>query len=672
MNLRSSLALLFVLLLYALPAAAATRLHADTLALPGMAMQDVTLQMAPAGDGTVTVSLDAGRLDLAVLGWHGVVVTCAGGLQRQGQGRWVFRGDLAARGTLGGAMRQAEVVLVVDKRQNTLNINIDDRGHKLQVAMPLDDMRHVQARLTRLPVDWLQGVLAGAWADGELGKGFVSATMSADVQDDGIRSAGQYKIDQLAFDSRDGRMAGAHLDSSGRWHLHRAEDTLHLDISGHVDGGELLLGPLYANLPEQPARVAVTADVGPGGVRIDRLEFDDGRNLRLDAQLAFDAGGQLSRIRLEHMRAVFPGAQDHYLKTLLVTAGFDDLAVEGLVTATGLWDAGHFKHAEVMVDNINIADPSGRIGSNALGGTMHWSATGNAADSSLAWQGLDLLGLQLGAARTHWQSRDGTLALARAARIPMLGGQVFINQLAWSPEARKHADKLEASLAYSGIDLAALSRSFGWPAFQGTLGGAIPGLHYDGQTLSLDGGVSVNVFDGFVDVTEMKLKHPFGVAPVLTATVNFRDLDLEPMTKVFGFGSITGRLHGHVHGLRMVSWRPVAFAARLLADDGGRISQKAVNSISSLGGGAMAQGLKSTVLRVFDSFGYDRIGLSCVLHDGICDMHGLGEADGGGYNIVEGSGLPHIAVIGHQHKVDWPTLVARLKAATAGGEIKIE
>jgi hypothetical protein len=34
---------------------------------------------------------------------------------------------------------------------------------------------------------------------------------------------------------------------------------------------------------------------------------------------------------------------------------------------------------------------------------------------------------------------------------------------------------------------------------------------------------------------------------------------------------------------------------------------------------------------------------------------------------VEGSGLPHISVIGHQREVDWPTLVDRLKTATEGG-----
>jgi hypothetical protein len=76
-------------------------------------------------------------------------------------------------------------------------------------------------------------------------------------------------------------------------------------------------------------------------------------------------------------------------------------------------------------------------------------------------------------------------------------------------------------------------------------------------------------------------------------------------------------------------------------------------------------GLQSQVLRLFDTFGYARLGLSCRLANNVCRMGGL-DSSGAGYTIVEGSGLPRITVIGHQEKVDWPVLVARLKAATDG------
>ena len=58
--------------------------------------------------------------------------------------------------------------------------------------------------------------------------------------------------------------------------------------------------------------------------------------------------------------------------------------------------------------------------------------------------------------------------------------------------------------------------------------------------------------------------------------------------------------------------------------------------------------------------------LSCTLADNVCTMGGLRPASGGGYTIVEGDGLPYIHIIGHETRVDWSTLVSRLKAATTG------
>ena len=46
-------------------------------------------------------------------------------------------------------------------------------------------------------------------------------------------------------------------------------------------------------------------------------------------------------------------------------------------------------------------------------------------------------------------------------------------------------------------------------------------------------------------------------------------------------------------------------------------------------------------------------------------MEGLGSA-GPGFIIVEGSGLPRLSVVGFNRRVDWPTLLERLVAASSG------
>jgi hypothetical protein len=225
------------------------------------------------------------------------------------------------------------------------------------------------------------------------------------------------------------------------------------------------------------------------------------------------------------------------------------------------------------------------------------------------------------------------------------------------------------ALALHGLDLAQLSAALDWPAFSGQLSGQLPGVRYADQVLAFDGGLSVEAFDGRIDVTEMSLERPFGVAPTMSADIAFDDLDLAPLTGAFGFGEITGRLDGHVRGLRLVDWSPVAFDADLHTDPDAkgprRISQRAVDDLSRVGGAGIAGGLQAQVLKVFDTFGYRRIGLRCRLANNVCRMGGV-DSSGDGYTIVEGSGLPRITVIGHQRQVDWPVLLARLKAATQG------
>src|SRR3546814_9919534 len=71
------------------------------------------------------------------------------------------------------------------------------------------------------------------------------------------------------------------------------------------------------------------------------------------------------------------------------------------------------------------------------------------------------------------------------------------------------------------------------------------------------------------------------------------------------------------------------------------------------------------MLRMFSNFSYSKLGLKCTLRQNVCHMDGVGSA-GQGYTIVDGSGLPRITVVGFSRRVDWPVLVARLKAVTQG------
>ncbi len=117
-----------------------------------------------------------------------------------------------------------------------------------------------------------------------------------------------------------------------------------------------------------------------------------------------------------------------------------------------------------------------------------------------------------------------------------------------------------------------------------------------------------------------------GTAPTLSADIDFNDLDLLRLTEVFDFGSITGKLDGHIHQLRLVDWTPVRFDAALYTDRKPgvrqRISQRAVQDIGSVGDASFISSLQGQLIGLFSDFGYRRIGIGCRLENQVCAMSG--------------------------------------------------
>ena len=264
---------------------------------------------------------------------------------------------------------------------------------------------------------------------------------------------------------------------------------------------------------------------------------------------------------------------------------------------------------------------------------------------------------------------SGELRFREAVTVPMLGGQLRFDHMQLRPPGDAQGLDVRFGMTLQQLDVGLLAKALGWPAFAGELSGAIPEAHYAAERLDFDGGLRMQVFDGEVAVSALAMERPFGVAPTLSADVALDDLDLEALTGVFGFGSITGRLDGELAGLRMVDWQPVAFDATLRTQRKPgvkqRISQRAVQDLSSVGDASFVTSLQSRLIGLFDDFGYARIGIACRLADDVCHMDGLGSA-GRGFIIVEGAGLPRLTVVGFNRDVDWPTLVERLSAIGAG------
>ncbi len=648
---------------WALPARADVLLGARAISVPGLRLQGVTTRISAGASGGVQWQLHAAQADVAAMGWHRVGLTVSGNLQRDDRLRWVFDGSAQLTGAPGGALSDAQVQVVLSAASNTLLLDIVQGKAQASAALPLDQPTHAQISLKNLPLSWLQGVLASVWS-GRLGSGRLDAELALDVRQAGVQSSGQFTLSGAGLDTPTGTLAAQGLSGSGRYSLDKASEPASIDLDATLRGGQLLLGPLFAKLPSHAVQLGLHAQMQHGAIELSRLRVTDADALQLDGALSFDAKNNLTMLKLEHFHASFPAAYRRYGEAWLSTLGLRNMSIAGQLSGSLDLRADGLHSFAFSTDGLDLADGDGRLAISGLQGGLDWAAQGDRPATTLGWRSLQLYWVPNGAALSHWQSRNGALSLQQPLQVPVLKGQLQVSAFDWRPAAAK-GQRLATSLVLTGIDMAAFSRAMGWPAFPGTLAGAIPSLRWVDNHFELQGGLTANLFGGFVDITRLSLQQPFGPSPVLSGDMRLQQLDLAAITSVFDFGSISGRLDGSIDGLRLVNWSPVAFKASLLAGSGGRISQRAVNNLTTVGGGGIAGGLQGMVLKLFKTFGYSRIGLNCTLQGAVCKMSGLNN-DSDGYTIVEGSGLPHLQVIGHQTQVDWPTLVTRLTDAIHG------
>ncbi|MBD8898348.1 hypothetical protein [Rhodanobacter sp. DHG33] len=655
--------LLLMGIVLALPARADVTVAAKQVSLPGLRLQDMSAVISEDPAGGLHLHLQASQADVAAMGWRHVGLRLDGRLQRDAQLRWTFDGRVQLRGAPGGALGNAQMTWTVSPDANTMQVELRQDRAMASAWLPLDQPSHAEIKLRQLPVGWLQGVLGKLWS-GRLIAGRVDADLALDAESADVQSSGQFTLDGLGFDKSDGTAAGQGVSGKGRFGFDSGGDASRVTLQGSLTGGELSLGALHAKLPEHPVQVDVNASSRQGALSLDRLRVDDADALQLDGALAFDAKGNLQKLQLDHFHASFPLAGQRYGQVWQAALGLRDARLAGRVNGRLDLRSDGLHAFAFDTDGLDLADGDGHFAVSGLRGSLDWAAQGNRPVTTLAWQGMQYYRIPVEAGQSHWQSRDGSLSLSQPAALPVLQGQVRLTDLEFHPEAAK-GQRLAASLTVAGVDMASLTRALNWPVIPGTLSGTIPSVHWADDSLELGGGLSAGVFGGTVGISRLSLQQPFGEAPVLVASFKLDQLDLSAVTGVFDIGNITGKLHGFVDDLHLVDWSPTGFKASLLADGGGRISQRAVNNLAAIGGGGVASGLQGAMLKLFKTFSYKRIGLDGTLQDGICQLGGLSTGEEG-FTIVEGSGLPHLQVLGHQAKLDWPTLQRRLREATSG------
>jgi hypothetical protein len=497
----------------------------------------------------------------------------------------------------------------------------------------------------------------------------------------------QVQANKLNASNRAGTLASETLafNTSGNAQHTNGEWQFNAELAS--SSGQAYAEPIFVDLTKHPVTVRARGNFlsDRSEVQLQQLDFQqqDVATVSAQGRIALgDATNRVPELQLQIAQLHFPGSFDTYVQPLLINTSFKSLATAGVAQGKLGIKNSRLDTLDLALNDLRVDDGGKTLRFDDVNGALHWrdeapddssSAAITVPTSTLAWRSGSLLGLELGATQLQLELWGTNVRIAQPTRIPIFNGALAIDAFrvrkAGTPQI---AFMLDADI--EPINVAQLCKAFGWPEFGGELSGKISKLRLEQDVLTLGATLSAQVFAGEVAISDMRLEGALSQWPRFNADIKLNNLDLEQVTQAFSFGRITGRLSGEITRLSLFNWQPVTFDARLSTPTNDRskhrISQRAVQNIGSIGGGSgggVAAALQSGVLRFFDDFNYDKLGLSCRLDNEVCFMDGVAPAANGGYYLVKGQGLPRIDVIGNATRVDWPRLVAQLKAATESG-----
>ena len=448
-----------------------------------------------------------------------------------------------------------------------------------------------------------------------------------------------------------------------------------LTVGAHVQAsrGQALARSALLDFAANPLTLDATVKRGgKGPIVVSRLDLEQRDLIRAHADGVIRPGAHPSIVsaHVEIASLAFPAAYKSYLQLALATTELGSLQSSG--EAAGSIDIANdaVTRVDFSLRDINFTDPEARVLVEHANGDIHWVGVPGAAvaASDITWERGAAYNLSGGPVRLRFVTWQRNFALLGGnSRLPVFDGAVIVHTLVGRDLGTSQA-KIDFNADVTPIRMPLVSKAFGWPVMSGELSGRIPLVRYRNRELTFDGDLVAKVFDGTITGSHIVLKNPLGPWPSLSADVLARGLDLDLVTHTFAFGSITGRVDVDVRGLQLFNWSPVAFDARLYTTPGDRsphlVSQNAVTRIAGLGGaaGAVKAVLESGVLKFFHTFRYNRIGIGCELRNEVCGMSGAAPAPGGGgYYLIEGSGLPRLDIIGNVRRVDWPRLIGQVE-----------
>ncbi len=515
---------------------------------------------------------------------------------------------------------------------------------------------------------------------------FKPSTGNVDVQlqvsgnQTGVKIVGlNTDVKQLTGQTETGRFATEKLSLTTQINAQNTDGDWQWQSQSQLHSGALYAEPLYIKPDEHVITLTTQGSLNTETSEIDiqAINFQHLPTGTLNGNARLNYKKELS---LEHAQFTLRSNELQnltrvYLQPFFAQTFLDSLAFAGHLDAKFTMTGLSLSALSASFNQLAITDSAKRITLQNGLGTINWSANETFNQpSQFAWQQLQLYALPIGATQLKFLTNAGNIQLLGDTELPFLGGDIRIQQFKLQTNAKD-----EAKVAFQGdmnqVSLQQLSSALKWQPLVGTLSGHIPQVNYSDKKLTLDGELLINVFGGTVKIAKLAAANLFNGLPTFYGDIEIDQLDLEQLTSKYEFGNITGKLSGFVRQLRIENGQPISFLAWLGTPDNDdsphRISQKAVNNIAQIGGSGTSDLVSRSFLKLFDTFGYDKIGLGCYLHEGVCQLSGVAATDLG-YTIVLGGGLPRIDVIGYNTRVDWTVLMERLARISTSDKVIIQ
>jgi len=445
-----------------------------------------------------------------------------------------------------------------------------------------------------------------------------------------------------------------------------------------INQGELYIEPVYLEI--KPAGLSLKANGKvnqQGTIKLQQAEFIHPDVIALNAQglIKNQSGFSVDQAHISSEINDLELFSTQYLLPFIEQTTFEGLTLKGGIDAEIDLEKSAVTQASINIKSLTVQDTKKRFAISNANGAINWSVDPDVKKASkIQWDQVKVRAIPIEASQLKFLLTAKQFVLLEQSSIPLLGGSLEVKQFKWQ-KTTADEPKVYFEGGVNQLSLEKLSTALDWTTLSGEITGYIPGVDYESKTLTVNGELQAQLFGGTIKINKLTSSGLFTDFSKFSMDMEIDNLDLYEITQKFEMGGMEGRVSGFIKNLYLENWEPVTFYAWLGTpendDSTHKISQKAVENIASIGGGGAADVISKGFLRFFDTFGYDRLGFGCYLHQGVCQLMGV-EAAEQGYYIVKGGGIPRIDIMGYNPQVDWKVLMERLSRITSTEDIIVE